>query len=164
MDREAPADHGGGLVFGGGGILIPGSRRRARFADMKRLLAIAALALILAGCDYAVYGEISVGFGAGSIQYRSTGWYAETTSTSLTVTAVVQEHGDARVVAGEWKLVEAPPGISPVLSNPFSPTTLITFPASGVYQFEYHVTWTHDGGTYHSVAPVQIVVYPSAAG
>jgi hypothetical protein len=132
---------------------------------MKRLILVAVALLALTGCDDAViYGDISIGFGTGYVYYQSTGWYTETTVTSLTATAFIEQKGDAQIQKGEWAVVGAPLGVSPILSNPFSSTTLITFPTPGVYRFEYRVDWWHDGELYRTVAPVEFVVYPTGLG
>lgn len=134
-------------------------------AGMKRLLLATAVLLALSGCDeYPASGEITIGFGTGFVYYQSSGWSTETYSTSLTVTAYVQPHGDAQVESGMWVVIDTPPGASPILSNPFSPTTLITFPTSGIYQLEYRVDWRLDTDHYSSAAPVEFIVYPTAAG
>ena len=144
---------------------MSGSRRPYMLTSMKRLALVAVALLALTGCDDAViYGDISIGFGTGYVYYQSTGWYTETTVTSLMATAYVEEKGDAQIQKGEWAVVDAPFGVSPILSNPFSPTTLISFPTSGVYQLEYRVDWLLDGDAYRTVAPVEFVVYPTGAG
>lgn len=131
---------------------------------MKRLLILLALLLAIGGCDREATGSVYVGFGTGYVYYQSSGWYAETTSASLTVTATVETDGEARVTGGEWKIITAPAAGLPLISNPTQPTTLITFPAPGIYEFEYHIYWHVDGNERHSVAPLQFVVYPSGPG
>lgn len=128
---------------------------------------LAVALLVLGGCDeysYAIYGSVSVGYGTGYVYLSNSGWSTETTATSLTVSAVVTVEGDAYVENGQWVVIDAPFGTSPILSNPYSPTTLVTFPTTGVYQMEYRVYWYLDGYHYSSSAPVQFVVYPVAPG